>query len=81
MTLSTVCFCLQAIEKQGRVALDLLDPIDEAGFSHIPFAQSFVISASSFVSELRFAGGHELVVKMYCIGVSINCTCLLFRIL
>ena len=40
-------------------------------FSHIPFAQSFVISASSFVSELRFVGGHELVVQIYCIGVSI----------
>ena len=65
MTLSTICFCLQAIEKQGRVASDLLDPIDEAGFSHIPFAQSFVVSVSLSVSELRFAEEHELVVQMY----------------
>ena len=81
MTLSTVCFCLQAIEKQGRVASGLLDLIDEAGFSHILFAQSFVISASLFVSELRFAEGHghELVVQTC--WVSINSTCLLFRIL
>ena len=39
--LSTVCFCLQAIEKQGEVASDLLDLIDEAGFFSYTFCSVF----------------------------------------